>query len=76
MLPDGKVCTRLALALMDQHIPIPVLSDITLIPKPTLSQYVHGVRNISRSHLPLLSIALDIPPGYLVGYVTENEVVL
>jgi hypothetical protein len=75
MLPEGKLgMTRLQLALMQQRISITILSDITLIPKPTLSQYVHGVRQISRNHLPLLSIALDVPTGHLLGNVTDQEV--
>lgn len=54
--------TRIMFEMMDQRISQAALSDITGIPKPTLSQYCNGVRTISRNHLPILAIALDVRP--------------
>ncbi len=69
--PNSAGITRIALHMMDQHISQRVLSEMTAIPAPTISQYMNGQRSISRRHLPLLSIALAVHP--LQGYAGENE---
>ena len=73
--PQGSAgITRLQLHMMDQRISQRILSDLTHIPGPTLSQYALGHRNISRRHLPILALALGInPPTALVGYATADE---
>lgn len=69
--PSGL--TRLMFELMDQKISQAVLSEMTGIPKPTLSQYANGVREISRTHLPVLAVALGVtPPTSLRAPLTEN----
>lgn len=75
--PGSSGLTRLQLAMMEQRISAKILSDITHIPGPTLSQYCLGRRHISRSHLPLLAIALAVtPPQWLRGYATEEDCVV
>jgi len=55
--------TRFSLACMEQAISLQILAEMTRIPAPTLSNYALGRRRISRTHLPILAIALDIHPA-------------
>ncbi len=74
--PGSSGLTRLQLHMMQQRITQRMLSEACHIPAPTISQYSLGHRNISKSHLPLLSIALSVPPHLLTGYATTAEVLV
>ena len=63
--------TRLALQMMEQRITATVLTELTQIPTPTLSQYCLGVRTISRRHYPILAIALGT--NNLNGMAEDDE---
>ena len=66
--------TRLQLHMMEQRISQRVLSEMTAIPAPTISQYCLGVRSISKRHLPLLATCLGLThPQLLAGYATPDE---
>lgn len=73
-LPGGKMqagITRLALQMMEQRITATVLTELTQIPTPTLSQYCLGQRAISRRHYPILAIALGT--NNLQGMAEDDE---
>lgn len=59
---------------MEQRISFQVLGEMTRIPPALLSNYAIGKRQISRHHLPILSIALDVPPNELRGYAPASLV--
>ena len=67
----GAGITRLALQMLQQRISATVLTELTQIPTPTVSQYCMGTRTISRRHYPILSIALGTTN--LNGYATPDE---
>lgn len=66
--------TKLSFYCMDQRISYVILGEMTQIPAALVSMYAIGRRPISRTHLPLLSLALGVAPKDLLGYCTDEEV--
>lgn len=75
-LRSGKCVTKFSLKLKtlinpDTGRPFQgkTISIITEIPRPRISEYIHGKRPISTNHLIKLSRALHCNPSELVGVV-------
>lgn len=67
--------TRFSLQCMNQRISLNVLGEMTQIPPPLLSMYALGRRQISRRHLYILAVALDVtPPSALRGLCTPDQI--
>lgn len=66
--PIAAIRNRLKIAISQRGISQQELSDITKIPKSSISQYISGYAKPKQDRIDLLSKALDVNPAWILGY--------
>lgn len=73
MKPTEEIKDRLTLALHRRNLTPKELSNMTKIPKSSISQYMSGYAKPKQDRIYLISQALNINPTWLLGYDVSFE---